>query len=184
MLIKQKWVRRLFLELETGEAWAETGEDKPVRLTWITELWWMARGWERVKGRRWKANDWHALSSDNCYIDISEVALCRPSWSQWCWVGRWRTGQCNISPASPHQSHVCQGFLPSDCGVVTFYLLLSGHTTPPLPHSPTASITSKYSAVAILVRLLRIVFPSDLSASSLSSILVLSSCYPRVRIQN
>ena len=162
--------------LRTGDwrGWGENREDKPVRLTWITELWWMARRGERVKGEEVEGK-WLACS-DNCYIDISEVALCRPSWSQWCWVGRWRTGQCNISPASPHQSHVCQGFLPSDCGVVTFYLLVSGHTT--------ANITSKYSAVAILVRLLRIVFPSDLSASSFSSILVLSSCYPRVRIRN
>ena len=81
--------------LRTGDwrGWAENREDKPVRLTWITELWWMARRGERVKGEEVEGK-WLACS-DNCYIDISEVALCRPSWSQWCWVGRWRGGQCH-----------------------------------------------------------------------------------------
>ena len=56
-------------------------------------------------------------------------------------------------------------------GLVTFYLLLSALNTANI--RPDLHHKSKYSAVAILLSLLRIMFPSDLSASSVWSVLVL-----------
>ena len=85
----------------------------------------------------------------------------------------------SLSPASPlHLMSAKASYLQTvsgdsgdSGGLVTFYLLLSALNTANI--RPDLHHKSKYSTVAIPLSLLRIVFPSHLSASSFSSILVL-----------